>query len=77
MSKLELLKQDILALTVNELRELNRMLSEGGGEAVGVREPRRPRPPLDARGVSLDAPEGKIGDEIANDLPEDYWETAQ
>lgn len=63
MNKLELLVHGILGLSVDELRQLNSMLEEGGGEAVGVREPRRPLP---------ESP----GDEIANDIPEDYWETA-
>ena len=58
VSKLEFLASGILSLTVDELRELNRLLESGGAPPIGVREPRRP------------APESP-GDAIAKDLLED------
>ena len=68
------LADQILALSADQLTQLNRILREEGhgGVGVGVREPRRPRPPVDAEGVALDAEKGK-----ASGLPPDYWETAQ
>jgi hypothetical protein len=57
MTPLELAMK-VLALSVDELREFNRLIEEGGAEPVGVREPRRPSP---------ESP----GDEIALELPED------
>ena len=59
----------ISRLTAEELVELKRILDEGpgGGEFIGVREPRRPSPEGDeAEGWPEPAP-----------LPEDYWESAQ
>jgi hypothetical protein len=53
----------ILALTAPELLELNDILRGAGGEEVGVREPRRPRP-------SGDAAEDHA-------IPADYWESAE
>ena len=55
-------------LTVEELNELRRHLDDlGGGELIGVREPRRPSPEGDeAEGWPEPAP-----------LPDDYWESAQ
>ena len=55
----------ISRLTAEEIVELKRILDEGqGGEAVGVREPRRPAP--EDEGWPEPAP-----------LAEDYWETAE
>lgn len=42
--KIRLLAYGILGLSVEELIALNRVLDEGGGEAIGVREPRVPAP---------------------------------
>ena len=43
--KIERLKNEILALTVRELGELNRRIREDPGEGdAGVREPRWPKP---------------------------------
>ena len=61
------LARQILHLTPRELGVLNEILKGEGGEAVGVREPRRPLPPED---------EGHGWPEPAP-LPEDYWESAQ
>jgi len=54
----------IQRLSARELVELNRLLRDLPGWGGGVREPRRPRPrrPLDATGISLDAPKGKTDD---------------
>lgn len=50
----------IRRLTARDLAELNRLLRDTPGwEPPGVREPRRPIKPLDARGIALDATEGK------------------
>ncbi len=53
----------IRQLTMEELVELNRLLSDWPGWG-GVREPREPVP------VSP-------GDRIAEALPDDYWESAE
>jgi hypothetical protein len=60
----EELAEHILGLTAPELIRLNEILYREGGGPVGVREPRR-------------TPPKSPGDEIADELPEDYWETAQ
>jgi hypothetical protein len=55
----------ISELNARDLRVLNQLLKDSGmGDALGVREPRKPKP---------ESP----GDAIANPLPEDYWETAE
>lgn len=51
-------------LTVEEFRELKRLLDEQGEGGIGVREPREPSP---------ESP----GDSVAIGLPPDYWETAE
>ena len=52
--KLWLLSQAILGLTVDELRELNRMVSGEGGEPIGVREPRKPKPESPGDAIALE-----------------------
>jgi hypothetical protein len=56
------LAEYIKRLTARDLAELNRLLRDlpGWEGGAGVREPRRPRTPLDARGVELDSTEGKV-----------------
>lgn len=56
------LAEIISRMTVRDLAELNRLLRDlpGWEGGAGVREPRRPRTPLDARGVALDSTEGKV-----------------
>lgn len=77
------LAEQILALSAEQLVELNRVLRQEGGEGVGVREPRRPSPPTDVVGVALDAEKGKATSDVEEEwptphnLPEDYWETAE
>lgn len=53
------LADQILALSADQLTQLNRILRDEGGGGVGVREPRRPRSPTDARGIALDSEKGK------------------
>jgi len=50
---------EIQRLSARDLLELNRLLKDLPGWGGGVREPRRPRQPLDAQGVALDAEKGK------------------
>lgn len=52
--KLWLLSEAILNLTVDELRELNQMISDEGGEPIGVREPRRPSPESPGDEIALE-----------------------
>jgi hypothetical protein len=83
----------IRKLSANDLAELNRLLRENPGWGMtGVREPRRPSPPLDATGVALDAEVGKTDTgwpvpkpTVAEttppgdmrDWPGDYWESME
>ena len=56
------LAEHVKRLNARELMELNRLLRDlPGWGATGVREPRRPIQPLDARGISVDSTEGKVG----------------
>lgn len=62
--KIRYLAAKVLELTAEELLALNKLISDGGGEALaGVREPRRPPPDVDEAAVGL--------------IPDDYWETAE
>ena len=58
-SRVESIVSQILMLTPFELAQLRAALAGEDGPDIGVREPRRPVGPLDARGVSLESEIGK------------------
>ena len=51
---------EIKRLKARDLARLNQLLGDlPGWGTAGARMPNRPRPPLDATGIALDAPVGK------------------
>lgn len=65
LSRIRMIASQIKRLTPEELRELQKLLDPSKGDDEpdsGVREPRRPRPPRGASGITLEFPEGELPD---------------